>query len=83
MEIERCQDGEEFWRIFEQSLRRVGFLENSDWTDDEALKIPVKYTGSKPWILHAPLGVSSDREWQRIAECFRPIYAKAMVKWLR
>ena len=81
LEIERCHDADEFWPIFNQSLRRVGFLEDSDWTDAEALKVHVKYNGSKPWTLHAPRDIGTHVEWQRIADCFRPIYVKAVKKW--
>ncbi len=81
LEVERCHNSEEFWRVFNQSLRRVGFLEEGDWTDEEAFKIHIKYNGSTPWTLHAPREIGSDAEWQRIAECFRPIYAKAVLKW--
>ena len=83
LEVERCGNGEEFWRVFDQSLRRVGFLEDGDWTDEETLKIHVKYNGSKPWTLHAPREVGTRAEWNRIAECFRPIYVKAITKWRR
>jgi UDP-GlcNAc:undecaprenyl-phosphate GlcNAc-1-phosphate transferase len=83
LEVERCASGDEFWRLFEQSLRRVGFLEESDWTEDEAFEIRVKYNGSDPWKIHAPREVGTRNEWQRIAECFRPIYIKAIHKWGR
>lgn len=83
LEVERCTDGEEFWRVFDQSLRRVGFLEEGDWTEEEALKVHVRYNGDKPWTLHAPRGVGTQREWRRIAECFRPVYARAVKKWQR
>ena len=84
LEVERCHDGEEFWRLFEQTLRRVGFLEEGDWTEEEAMQVNVKHNGSKPWTLHAPREVGSTHgEWQRIAECFRPIYIKAIGKWHR
>jgi len=42
----------------------------------------VKYNGTKPWTLHAPRDKGTSVEWQRIAECFRPIYVKAKAKWL-
>lgn len=84
LEVERCRDGEEFWRLFDQSLRRVGFLEEGDWTEEEALQVNIKYNGSKPWTLLAPREAGSTSvEWQRIAECFRPIYIKAIGKWRR
>jgi UDP-GlcNAc:undecaprenyl-phosphate GlcNAc-1-phosphate transferase len=83
LEVDRCDHGTEFWPIFHQSLRRVGFLEEGDWTEEEAIQIHVKYNGSKPWTLHAPRGVGTTGEWQRIADCFRPIYVKANEKWRR
>jgi UDP-GlcNAc:undecaprenyl-phosphate GlcNAc-1-phosphate transferase len=83
LEVDRCGEPTEFWPIFNQSLRRVGFLEDGDWTEEEAVKIHVKYNGSKPWTLHAPRDVGTSGEWQRIADCFRPIYAKAVAKWRR
>jgi UDP-GlcNAc:undecaprenyl-phosphate GlcNAc-1-phosphate transferase len=83
LEVDRCQESTEFWLLFNQSLRRVGFLEEGDWTEDEAVRILVKYNGngSKPWTLHAPRDVGTTAEWQRIADCFRPIYVKALEKW--
>ena len=81
LEVDRCLGSEEFWSLFNQSLRRVGFLEEGDWTEEEALRIHVKYNGSKPWTLHAPRDIGTTNEWQRIADCFRPIYVKAIAKW--
>jgi len=81
LEVDRCDQSSEFWPIFHQSLRRVGFLEEGDWTEEEAIRINVKHNGSKPWTLHAPRDIGTTGEWQRIADCFRPIYAKAMEKW--
>ena len=81
LEVDRCNESAEFWPIFNQSLRRVGFLEEGEWTDEEALLINVKYNGSTPWTLHAPRDVGTVGEWQRLADCFRPIYVKAIAKW--
>jgi len=83
LEVDRCGESAEFWPIFNQSLRRVGFLEDGEWTEEEALPIHVKYNGSKPWTLHAPRDIGTSAEWQRIADCFRPIYVKAIAKWRR
>jgi UDP-GlcNAc:undecaprenyl-phosphate GlcNAc-1-phosphate transferase len=81
LEVDRCYEAGEFWRIFDQSLRRVGFLETGDWSEAEAMEISVKYNGSEPWTLHAPRDVGTCGDWQRIAECFRPVYVKAVAKW--
>jgi UDP-GlcNAc:undecaprenyl-phosphate GlcNAc-1-phosphate transferase len=79
LEAERCQTGQEFWVIFEDTLRRVGFVEKGE--SDGEYVIRVKYNGSTPWILHAPQHKGTEVEWQRIAECFRPVYLKAKLKW--
>jgi len=81
LEVDRCNESTEFWPIFNESLRRVGFLEEGDWNEEEAIQINVKYNGSNPWTLHAPRDIGTTGEWQRIADCFRPIYVKAIAKW--
>jgi len=81
LEVDRCGEPAEFWTLFNQSLRRVGFLEEGDWTEEESIQIHVKYNGSKPWTLYAPRNVGTTGEWQRLADCFRPIYVKARGKW--
>ncbi len=79
LEVERCREADEFWPIFQESLRRVGFVQPSDAGGEVA--VHVKYNGSAPWTLHAPVDRFTLREWQRIAECFRPVYIKARAKW--
>lgn len=82
LEVERCENAQEFWDVFDHSLRRVGFIEPK--RGREAVVVHVKYNGNTPWTLYAP-GLSehngTPREWQRIAECFRPVYVKAKQKW--
>ena len=79
LEVERCASAQEFWAVFEHTIRRVGFVEPGE-TENE-VSIDVRYNGSTPWRLHAPRAKGTTVEWQRIAECFRPIYAKAREKW--
>ncbi len=79
LEAERCQSAQEFWTIFEHTLRRVGFVEKGE--SDAEYDIQVKYNGSKPWTLHAPQHKGTEVEWQRIAECFGPVLTKAKQKW--
>jgi UDP-GlcNAc:undecaprenyl-phosphate GlcNAc-1-phosphate transferase len=79
LEAERCKSAQEFWAIFEHTMRRVGFVEKGE--SDAEYAIQVKYNGSTPWTLHAPQHKGTQVEWQRIAECFRPVYAKAKQKW--
>lgn len=79
LELDRCRDGEEFWALFRQTMRRVGFLDEP--VQCEHIAIHVKYNGSTPWTLIAPRGRTTPRQWQRIAECFRPVFVKARAKW--
>jgi UDP-GlcNAc:undecaprenyl-phosphate/decaprenyl-phosphate GlcNAc-1-phosphate transferase len=81
LEIERCDSGEEFWELFDATLRRVGFCEEGE-TEDCA-RVEMRHNGSKPWILYAPVEDGTEAEWQRIAECFRPAYSRAFEKWGR
>ena len=79
LEVERCRTPQEFWRILDQTARRVGFVDEGE-TENQAT-IQIRQNGTKPWILHAALDEGTVAEWQRIAECFRPAYVKALAKW--
>ncbi|MEI9896109.1 MAG: MraY family glycosyltransferase [Chthoniobacter sp.] len=79
IEAERCKTAQEFWSVFEHTMRRVGFVERGE--SDAEYQIEVKYNGSTPWTLHAPQHKGTEVEWQRIAECFRPVLVKAKQKW--
>lgn len=81
LEIDRCEDADEFWTIFRDALSRVGFIEDATGLPDKYLPVHVKYNGSKPWTLLAPEGAGTISELQRLAECFRPVYIKAKNKW--
>jgi UDP-GlcNAc:undecaprenyl-phosphate GlcNAc-1-phosphate transferase len=79
LEVERCDSAHEFWRILDQTMRRVGFVDPGEF--DNQITIEVRHNGEKPWVLHAPREEATAAEWQRIAECFRPAYVKALAKW--
>ncbi len=81
LEVERCASGEEFWGIFSQTMRRVGFCEKDEMED--LVTVQVRYNGKRPWVLYAPQSEGTLSEWQRLAECFRPAYVKAMERWSR
>jgi UDP-GlcNAc:undecaprenyl-phosphate GlcNAc-1-phosphate transferase len=81
LEIDRCEDAEEFWEVFHNALYRVGFVEDATGMPDKYISIHVKYNGSKPWTLLAPEGAGTVAELERLAECFRPVYIKARNKW--
>ncbi len=81
LEVERCASAQEFWAIFEHTIRRVGFTDPGEVENEITIK--VRYNGSGPWTLHAPRANGSLVEWQRLAECFRPVYAQAKEKWPR
>ncbi|MCE9609189.1 MAG: undecaprenyl/decaprenyl-phosphate alpha-N-acetylglucosaminyl 1-phosphate transferase [Chthoniobacter sp.] len=79
LEVERCGNGCEFWEVFHRTIRRVGFVEAGEVPDEIAIQ--VRYNGSAPWTLYGSRARGTVVEWQRIAECFRPVYAKAQEKW--
>ncbi len=79
LEAERCKSAQEFWAIFEHTLRRVGFVEKGE--SDAEYDIQVKYNAGTPMTLHAPQHKGTQVEWQRIAECFRPVIVKAKARW--
>ena len=79
MEVERCRSAQEFWAIFEHTLRRIGFVDAGEVENE--IVVHVRHNGSEPWTLHAPLHRGHPGEWQRIAECFRPVYMKAEARW--
>jgi UDP-GlcNAc:undecaprenyl-phosphate GlcNAc-1-phosphate transferase len=81
LELERCESAEEFWPIFNHTMRRVGFVEPGE--ADNVSRLEVHSTGSTSLTLHAPRHKASHTEWQRMADCFRPIYVKAVQKWPR
>jgi UDP-GlcNAc:undecaprenyl-phosphate/decaprenyl-phosphate GlcNAc-1-phosphate transferase len=81
LEIERCESADEFWEIFDATLRRVGFCDEGD--AENCARVEMRHNGSKPWILYAPVEDGTVAEWHRIAECFRPAYARAFEKWGR
>jgi UDP-GlcNAc:undecaprenyl-phosphate GlcNAc-1-phosphate transferase len=81
LEVERCRESQEFWRVFEVTMRRVGFIEKGD---GPSVEVRVRHEGDEPWTLHAPAedgDESAHREWQRIAEVFRDVYVRAQEKW--
>ncbi|MEQ1861975.1 MAG: MraY family glycosyltransferase [Chthoniobacteraceae bacterium] len=79
LEIDRCKNGDEFWSLFQHTLRRVGFVERGEAADE--IMISVRYNGATPWTLHAPTEHGTREEWKRVAECFRPVYARAKERW--
>jgi UDP-GlcNAc:undecaprenyl-phosphate GlcNAc-1-phosphate transferase len=81
LELDRCVSAEEFWEIFDTALGRVGFTRPGEVPDEMTVK--VKYNGASPWTLFAPTTKGNAEEWQRLAECFRPVYARAKAKWTK
>ena len=79
LEIDRCKSAQEFWAILEHTLRRIGFVDNGEV--ENSITVHVLHDGGKPWTLHAPQHRGHPGEWQRIAECFRPVYVKAVARW--
>lgn len=81
LELERCEDAEEFWQIFYDALNRVGFITDITGQRDRYIPVQVKHNGDKPWTLYAPEGAGSSSELQRLADCFRSVYIKARERW--
>lgn len=84
LEMERCRNAQEFWSVFDHAMTRVGFQGERDSALSTPIHVPCR--GSRRWTLHAPHEPERDdaqSEWQRIAECFQPVYAKAHEKWKR
>ena len=83
LEVDRCGEPTEFWPIFNQSLRRVGFLEEGDWTEEEAIQIHVKYNGSQ--ALDASRAPGCRHHGRVAAHCglLSTVYVKATEKWRR
>jgi len=79
LEVDRCGSVQEFLRILDQTMRRVGFVERNE--TENQIVIQLRQNGAKPLVLHASLDEGTVPEWQRIAECFRPAYTKALAKW--
>ena len=81
IEMERCESEEEFWAVFNDTMRRVGFVEEGE-ADDE-IRIEIKHGAGKLWVLFAPKLDGTPIEWKRIAEVFRPVFLTAREKWKR
>jgi UDP-GlcNAc:undecaprenyl-phosphate GlcNAc-1-phosphate transferase len=79
LEIDRCPSAADFWPLFHLTMRRVGFVDPEE--DLDSSRLEVRSQGSTSLILHAPRHSAMPHEWQRMAECFRPIYDKALMKW--
>ena len=55
------------------------YVERGEAADE--IVISVRYNGATPWTLHAPTEHGTREEWKRVAECFRPVYARAIERW--
>jgi UDP-GlcNAc:undecaprenyl-phosphate/decaprenyl-phosphate GlcNAc-1-phosphate transferase len=82
LEVEKCMSANEFWPIFNHALQRVGFVNGEAERDPaEFVRIEVRWNSKNSWTLHASRHMATELEWQRIAECFRPVYVRAIDKW--
>jgi UDP-GlcNAc:undecaprenyl-phosphate GlcNAc-1-phosphate transferase len=81
MELERMQDAESYMQSFRDALEKVGF-ELRDATEREGqVRVELEFPGYDPLVLIVPQGGRDLRHWQRLAECFREPYLKALMKW--
>jgi UDP-GlcNAc:undecaprenyl-phosphate/decaprenyl-phosphate GlcNAc-1-phosphate transferase len=81
LEVERCDSGEQYWPLFDETLRRVGFCD--EMAVDDTVRVELRNNGAKPWTLHAPRGAANRGDWQRIADCFQPAFTRAQARWPR
>jgi UDP-GlcNAc:undecaprenyl-phosphate GlcNAc-1-phosphate transferase len=83
LEIERCLTMDEFHEIRDLTFGRIGFMP-LEGDESEGVTLHLRHNGHQPWALRAPVAAHDEtrrREWQRIADCFRPVYLKAQAKW--
>ncbi len=78
MEIQRCDDADEFWLLFQNALRRVGLVARGPGEKTREAAIIIPFGGSGSLTMVAPVNA---RTWVRIVECFQPAYEKALAKW--
>lgn len=78
LELDRCASPDEFWKVFDHTMRRMGFLEYAELEDCARVEVSA---GTKSLTLHVRSKNRTRNEWQRVADCFRPIYTKALSKW--
>ena len=79
LELERTGSAADFWAIFDDTMRRVGFVESGEVLDE--IQIEIRFIGAKSWVVYAPRRDGTPVEWRRVAEVFRPILVKAREKW--
>ena len=82
LEVERCATRAEFHEVRDRTFLRIGFMPEAH--PERGQPVLLRHNGYQPWTLHTPAPAHEDahlREWQRIADCFRPVYIKAQAKW--
>jgi UDP-GlcNAc:undecaprenyl-phosphate/decaprenyl-phosphate GlcNAc-1-phosphate transferase len=80
MEVERCEDFREFQDCFHAALRRVGFGMSAAELPEESQRLYLTFGPGEGLELFAPLD-DTQVHWERLAECFREPYARALTKW--
>jgi UDP-GlcNAc:undecaprenyl-phosphate GlcNAc-1-phosphate transferase len=81
MEVERCATLEEFRARMVEALRRVGFVVGGPVDPQRYLNITLYFIGQESIVLQAPNDAREQGHWQRLAECFREPYKKALQRW--
>jgi len=80
LEVERCQNFAEFEACLAIALQRVGFELHLHPETKITRPLTLTFKNDQSLRLYAP-SRESLRHWQRLAECFREPYAKALQKW--
>jgi UDP-GlcNAc:undecaprenyl-phosphate GlcNAc-1-phosphate transferase len=81
MELQRTEEAESYMQSFRDALQKVGFELRDEVEREGEVRVEVEFPGYDPLVLIAPQGGRDLRHWQRLAECFRDPYLKALMKW--
>lgn len=81
MDVERCDDLEEFRQRMMRALRQLGFVVDAPVDAEHYLNITLYFPGRTSIILQAPNEQRDQEHWRRLAECFREPYRRALEKW--
>jgi UDP-GlcNAc:undecaprenyl-phosphate GlcNAc-1-phosphate transferase len=81
LEVERCASLEEFRALMVDALRRTGFVVGGKIDPQRYLNITLYFPGQESIVLQAPNEARDQEHWQRLAECFREPYKKALQRW--
>jgi UDP-GlcNAc:undecaprenyl-phosphate GlcNAc-1-phosphate transferase len=80
LEVDRVADGREFWRLFLDTLRRCGISQAPEGAG-EVRTAKLVVPGMASLALFADAAIESQDYMERLTECFRPSFDKAVLRW--